>query len=119
MEDFFATSWRLLDSGAPVNQEDFELVRTFRDQLEQLHARTENNLRNIESIFNLVEMGKLLGLLPSTSPENIKRTSEAVQRVLTQTIEYSCEFPSDKGKVSAPQYYRNLVTLLSPLNQRN
>jgi hypothetical protein len=86
MMDFLRVSRRLLEEGAPVSRSEFDLVLKLRTELERLHARSENDLRNLESIFNLVEMGSLLNLLPGVKAEDIPQASAAIRKVLAETI---------------------------------
>ena len=55
--------------GSKVSIRDFErVIKLVHSDLPQLAARSVVDLGNIESVFGLVEMAKLIGRLPGVSP---------------------------------------------------
>jgi len=65
---------------------------------------------NVESLFNLVEMGRLIGRLPGTeTPEQIEDAVRAVRRLLAQTIERTCTFGFTDGQVHPRGPYGSLA----------
>jgi hypothetical protein len=59
----------------PVSKKEFDLVfDLIQAKLPRLHAKTSVDLRNIESVFSLVEMGRL-GERPRTERQGTTRAS--------------------------------------------
>jgi hypothetical protein len=88
-----------------VDQESFRLFfDLIQNRLPQLHAKSVVDLSNIESVFSLVEMGRLVGRLPGTAEEDVPAMAKAIRRVLAQTVEETCLFSVDGGewRPSAP-----------------
>lgn len=76
--------------------------------LKPLAATSVVDLRNVESVFGLVEMGHLIGKLPGQTLEPAA-AAEAMRTVLAETLEYSCNFPVVDGRVMPPPAYAALV----------
>ena len=117
MKDFIDVAedlWRR-HPGA-VSKDDFELVfELIQDRLPTLHAKSVVDLANIESVFSLIEMGRLLGRLPATPANEIPRAANAIRRILTDTVELTCKFNVDrKGVWSPPTEYSRFVDKLFP-----
>ena len=61
----------------------FELVfDVLERQLPILHARSMVDLNDIEAVFNLIEMGRLVARLPGTAPDAIEGVAAAMRRML-------------------------------------
>src|SRR5258706_8538496 len=89
---------------------DFELAFKVLDALKVVHAKSVVDLLNVESLFNLVEMGRLIGRLPGAdSPEQIEDAGRAVRRLLAQTIERTCTFGFTDGQVQPHGPYGSLA----------
>ena len=80
----------------------YDLVQS---RLPQLHAKSVVDLENIESVFSLIEMGDLIQKLPGTTSEEISLATRAIRRVLSETIELRCRFPTKDGyRIPHPEY---------------
>jgi hypothetical protein len=107
MFEFLDFAYRLIRSHpSAISRKDFDLVFTLiNERLPELHAKSVVDLDNIESVFGLIEMGRLIGKLPRTSSDEIEAASRAMRRVLAQTVEHYCQFPFDGQQiVPAPEY---------------
>jgi hypothetical protein len=69
---------------------DFERVFNLLAAFQVLHAKTNIDTSNIESVFNIVEMGRILRLLPGQFDS--EEVSQSVRRVLAETIQHYCRF---------------------------
>ena len=87
MKDFFNTVCDLYDDKL-INDEDkeaFELIREAKRNLERILAKVKLDITNLETIFSLIEMGRLIGVFPGNTP--IDKLHKAIQRVIVRTIE--------------------------------
>src|SRR4051812_21694007 len=94
-----------LRQNSDVNGPAFDLVfELIQNRLPALHAKSIVNLSNIESVFSLIEMGRLVGRLPGTPSPEIEEAARAMRRVLTETVEESSRFAIEGGewKPSSP-----------------
>lgn len=79
--------------------------------LRVLHARTDVDLRNIQTLFGIVEMGSILGRLPGYSTgQQIEDTRTPVRTVLAETMEYSGKFMNVGDGPQAPEAYHALLS---------
>lgn len=94
-----------------ITKPDFELVLDLiANRLQRLHAKSRVDLTNIESVFSLVEMGRLLRSFPETSGyDKIELAGVAIRRVLAETIQHYCRFQWLDGQWKPPEPYNTLV----------
>jgi hypothetical protein len=114
MKDFIDRAHELAESRPPgLDLSAFELFfELVQSRLPQLHAKSVVDLTNIESVFSLVEMASLVRRLPGTTPEEIDKTAVAVRRVLTQTVQFTCQFDYTKEQAwMPPDAYLTVVGL--------
>jgi len=114
MNDFLARARALVSSNnSSISRDDFERVLAARAALRILHATSRVRLENLESLYNLIEMGKIIRRLPGIPDDQIDATATAMENVLAHTIEQSCQFPVDKGFVLPPEPYNKLAEHLA------
>lgn len=87
---------------------DLEVLDRAIPHLQRAADKTAVDLHNLESIWGLLEMAETLGTLGPLDQAEIKATSQALQRLITNTLESSLDFP-----VPNPTYSRALVSLRS------
>jgi hypothetical protein len=63
-----------------------------QNKFRQLHAKSTVNLDNIEEVFGLVEMARLLGRLPGFDSAQIEELAIAIRTVLIETIQLTGRF---------------------------
>lgn len=109
MEDFLD---RVHDIGA--HREDrFKTVIDLVADLEILHSRSVVNLRNIESVFNIVEMAKVVGRLPQRNQAAIHNAAITMRKVVSETLEQTCHFRMVNGVMSPSTGYDLFADFLS------
>jgi hypothetical protein len=93
--------------GSLVTQADFELFfDVLQNRFRQLHAKSTVNLDNIESVFGLIEMARLLGRLPGFDLVQIEELASAIRTVLVETVQLSGKFNySEEERWSPPPDY--------------
>ena len=89
-----------------VTQADFDLFfDVLQNKFRQLHAKSTVNLDNIETVFGLVEMARLLGRLPGFDKTQIEALATAVRTVLFETVMLTGKFVfADRGYVPPKDY---------------
>lgn len=112
MPEFLDAAHDLMSGNHDIAKDDFRLVfELVQERLLQLQARSAVDLDNVESVFSLIEMGRLLGKLPRTSPEEVERAGQAIRTVLAETIELNCQFKiSEQGDWLPHHDYEQLLT---------
>lgn len=94
----------------------FETVIDLVADLEILHSRSAVSLRNIESVFNIVEMAQLVGHLPGPTVTDAAEAAAAMRQVVGETLEKTCRFPIQDGAMSAPKPYDAFANYLRNRN---
>lgn len=75
-----------------------------------LYAKSKVDLGNIESVFSLLEMGRLLGRLPGTADNEIEASVGAIRQVLVETLQWTCRFPAgEDGGIRPSDPYLSLA----------
>src|SRR5690348_1669956 len=69
----------------PITRKDFDLLfDVIVKRLPSLHAKSVQDIQNLETVFNLIEMGELLGRFPNTDAEELKKLGGVIRRVLAE-----------------------------------
>lgn len=109
MDEFFGEAYDLYDEGK-IKKEDlkhFERVIDAKSFLEKIPAKINIDLNNIETIFSLVEMGKLISKFPGCrNSEEIKELHTSFKKFIVRTIEKKTNFIYEKnpGLNSSKEY---------------
>jgi len=87
MEEFYNKVCDLYEDGltSKEDNEAFELIMQAKEDLERILVKVNLHLNNLETIFSLIEMGKLIDIFPGHI--SIDKLHEAIQRVIVRTIE--------------------------------
>lgn len=115
MNEFIDASADLRETGDLNDPRAFDLVfDLIQNRLPRLHAKSVVDLGNIESVFSLIEMARLVRRLPETEESEIDAAAIAIRRVLTETVEANCRFGlTDRGWEPPPTYLR-IAGLVDP-----
>lgn len=94
MDRFIDAAEDLKNSRASgITQQSFDLFfDAVQDKFQQLHSKSSVNLDNIEAVFGLIEMARLLGRLPGFDKEQIAALGTAVRTVLVETVLLTGQF---------------------------
>lgn len=120
MNDFFGAACDIYDDHKLLTSSDiesFDLVRKARQSLDAILAKMRLNLDNIEILFSLIEMGKLINRFPGLQDKEIIRLHEAMHDFIIRTIELSTNFifREDSG-YSAPEAYEKLANYIGDVD---
>lgn len=119
LAEFIDAADDLRDSQWPITHADFDLLfKVINQRLPSLHAKSTQDIQNLETVFNLIEMGELLGRFPETEAEEIPSVSKAIRTVLSETIEFTSrfEYTFAEHRWSAPAGYDQIVSDCFPRN---
>ena len=116
MSDFLDIASDLLRSGA-VQEKRAEFGKVFSaiGALQAVHSKAQLDLNNIESIFTVLELGRIIQKVPSLSSEQIPEAISALKELIVKTLEVTMVFPVDGQRIGVPKPYEAFGDLLAYL----
>jgi len=119
MLDFLDVANRLYRQGRVGDAaEHFELVLHARDSLQAVQAKAYIDVFNMENVFGLFEMGRILGTLGSLETKHIDKLPTAMRIVVATTLQQSVVFrPGDGGTVLPPYPYAMFAGLVADVRE--
>ncbi|MDO8436790.1 MAG: hypothetical protein Q7S69_01290 [Nitrosomonadaceae bacterium] len=116
MANFLDVASNLLQSNA-VKEKRAEFDRVFSaiGLLQAVHSKAQLDLNNIESIFTVFELGRVIQRIPGLKPEEIPQTISALKELIVKTLEVTMRFPTRGSSIEAPKPYDAFAGLLSHL----
>jgi hypothetical protein len=119
MGDFLDTANDLLRSRAVEDKkEKFEIVFNAIGALQAVHSKAQLDLNNLESIFTVLELGKVIQRIPGTKPEEITMVISALKEVIVKTLETKMVFPYSDYRPHAPAPYDSFAKLVKSLETK-
>lgn len=110
MAEFIDRADDLRTTSSEINTEDFDaFFSALQNGLGQLHAKTEVDLQNIESVFGLIEMAGLVRRLPGSEAVDIDRLSHSVRAVVLETVVNAGRFQVSNDIWRPPEPYSDLA----------
>jgi hypothetical protein len=120
MDRFIDAAEDLKNARAPgITQAHFDLFfDVLQNKFRQLHAKSAVDLDNIETVFGLIEMARLLGRLPGFDQKQIEELATAVRTVLFETVMLTgaFDFSAERG-YSPPRDYLSVAGYLDRQRQ--
>lgn len=110
MSNFIQEAERVLND--TTDQSYLGIVLRFSDACKSLHAYSNVDLDNLETLYGLAEMAEMTKRFPNYSSEDITEVVRALRRVIVKTIEKTLTFPYYERMVAPPEGYRELVESL-------
>jgi hypothetical protein len=118
MADFLDVASDLLRSNAVQEKRtEFEKVFAAIGALQAVHSKAQLDLNNIESIFTVLELGRIIQKVPSLSTEQIPEVIAALKELIVKTLEVTMKFPIDEQYIGVPQPYEDFASLITHLYQ--
>jgi hypothetical protein len=114
MNDFLDVAGDLLNSGK-VDEKRHHFERVFKaiSQLQVVHSKAQLDLYNIESIFTVLELGKVIQKVPGhANNDEIDKTIASLKEVIVKTLEQSMLFPIQNGGLLPPEPYQEFAKLI-------
>ena len=95
MFDFLDVASNLLRSNAVQEKRaEFERVFAAIGALQAVHSKAQLDLNNIESIFTVLELGRIIQRVPGLSAEQIPEAIAALKDLIVKTLEVTMRFPT-------------------------
>ena len=118
MADFLDVASDLLRSNAVQEKRtEFEKVFAAIGALQAVHSKAQLDLNNIESIFTVLELGRIIQKVPSLSTEQIPEAIAALKELIVKTLEVTMKFPTNEQYIGVPQPYEDFASLITHLYQ--
>ena len=118
MTDFLDIASSLLRSNeVEEKRTEFERVFAAIGALQVVHSKAQLDLNNIESIFTVLELGRIIQRVPSLSAEQIPEAIAALKELIVKTLEVTMKFPVTDGYIGVPTPYEAFASLLTHLRE--
>lgn len=118
MSDFLDVASNLLRSNAVQEKRtEFEKVFSAIGALQSVHSKAQLDLNNIESIFTVLELGRIIQKVPGLEPQEIDEAITALKELIVKTLEVTMMFPTKGSLIMAPRPYEEFGDLLFYLHQ--
>ncbi|MFN7929917.1 MAG: hypothetical protein U0Y68_18615 [Blastocatellia bacterium] len=99
---------------------EFEQVFKTIGELQVVHSKAQLDLNNIESIFTVLELGRIIQRIPGLKPEEITLTIAALKDLIVKTLEVTMLFPvRERQYIDVPKPYDTFAELLLHLKQKS
>lgn len=116
MSDFLDVASDLLRSNAVQEKRtEFERVFSAIGALQSVHSKAQLDLNNIESIFTVLELGRVIQRVPGLSSSEIDEAIAALKKLIVKTLEVTMTFPTYERHIGVPQPYEEFGNLLKYL----
>lgn len=117
MFDFLDVASNLLRSNQVEDKRaEFEMVFAAIGSLQAVHSKAQLDLNNIESIFTVLELGKIIKRVPGLTEDEVPRAIAALKELIVKTLEVTVKFPMRVGNViGVPKPYEEFAGFISDL----
>jgi hypothetical protein len=116
MHDFLDIASDLLRANAVQEKRAaFEQVFSAIGALQAVHSKAQLDLNNIESIFTVLELGRIIQKVPSIPLTELPQTISSLKELIVKTLEVTIMFPSDGRHIGVPKPYGDFSKLLKHL----
>jgi hypothetical protein len=119
MGNFLDVATNLLWSNK-VDDKRGEFNRVFEavGALQAVHSKAQLDLNNIESIFTVLELGRIIQKVPNLSSQDIPLAISALKDLIVKTLEVTIKFPTDENQqIGIPKPYDKFADLLKHLHK--
>lgn len=113
MANFLDVASDLLRAGKVDDKRDhFERVFSAIGGLQRVHSKAQLDLNNIESIFTVLELGRIIQRIPGMEPTDIPQAIASLKELIVNTLVTTIEFPVNEGRIGVPKPYEEFAALL-------
>lgn len=112
---------RLLQRQGSVESTKDHFLRVFNavDGLQAVHSKAALDLDNIESIFTVLELGRIIRRVPGlASVEEVEDVIDSLKTLIVQTLQVTMRFPLQGPHVFATKDYAAFAELVADLRGR-
>jgi hypothetical protein len=116
MFDFLDVASDLLRSKKVEDKRaEFQKVFEAIGALQAVHSKAQLDLNNIESIFTVLELGRIIQKVPGLEPAQIPKVIAALKELIVKTLEVTMAYPTRSQHIGVPEPYGAFGKLLSHL----
>ena len=116
MHNFLDVASDLLRANAVQEKRtEFESVFAAIGALQTVHSKAQLDLNNIESIFTVLELARIIRKIPGITPDQIPQAIKSLKELIVKTLEVTVEFPIDNRYIGVPKPYEQFASLLKHL----
>ena len=117
MSDFLDVASDLLRSNEVQEKRvEFERVFSAIGALQSVHSKAQLDLNNIESIFTVLELGRIIQRVPNLNSVEIVGAIAALKELIVKTLEVTMKFPTHGSNIGVPRPYEAFGELLGYLS---
>ena len=119
MSDFLDVAdglWRTNSVGDKAAS--FKQVFAAIGAMQSVQSKAQLDLTNIESVFNALEMARILKKFPGSADASVEATIEALKILITTTLDQTIKFPVSSNQILPPAPYSQFADLLQHLTGR-
>lgn len=118
MGNFLDVASELLRSNSvSEKRNEFERVFSAIGALQSVHSKAQLDLNNIESIFTVLELGRVIQRVPGLDSAGIEAAIAALKELIVKTLEVTIQFPVTHRHIGVPKPYAEFGGLLKHLQQ--
>jgi len=110
--DLSAAKDRRIDSESHAA---FERVFKAIQELRISHYKSYINLDDIEAVFGVFEMARLINHMGSYPPDEIEELISSIKKLIVKTLEVTMKYPVSNGHIGAIYPYSSFTELLGKL----
>ncbi len=116
MDDFMDKARDLMDKpGFDYAIEEFKNVFKAIGVLQQVHSKSRLDIRNVESLFSLLEMARTISAFTDKFEVSLDDLIDSLKKVIVVTLEHSIKFPVKDRHWKTPEPYQHFTALLEDL----
>jgi len=119
MGNFLDIAEDLLRAGEVEEKNEFSKVFEVISRLQNVFAKSNLNLDNIEAIFGAIEMARIIKKLDSYSVAEIEEIRNALVILIVNTLERKINYPVANRQVFPTDSYKQFVDLLKDKNMKD
>lgn len=119
MSDFLEIAGDLWKSRVIEEEQSREFEKIFKviSGLQVVHSKSQLDLNNVESIFTVLELGKVIQRVPGIQATQISEMIAALKKVIVTTLEHRIEYRIKNGEIRAHNSYLAFSNSLKAFKQ--
>jgi hypothetical protein len=96
-------------------RQQFDRVFNVIGSLQSVHSKAQLDITNIESVFNALELGRIIQRVPGIDTAEIPSVIASLKELIVKTLETTIDFPADRSYINAPRPYQEFASLIKYL----
>jgi len=96
----------------------FDRVFNAIGELQSVHSKAQLDLNNIESVFNALELGRIIQRVPGIDTAEIPKVIASLRELIVKTLETTIVFPTAASYIGVPRPYEAFAGLIKHLRSQ-